>query len=619
MNEGSVDHSFRSERTRALETEPLDSKLKIARFFSPGGSEGPVAAMLGIPFEESQFQTASFECDGREFGLLDVMQELNLVGETDGVPHLSVGGETTQYSGGIFGYGWRTSQLTNNAARAYLFGQYSVQGTGLVHYEGREQRGFGVDGPFVRNSGAIDIGGGVDSTSVDLQKHYAERLWTQSYLHFGQPQFARIYKILQYQPWMEYRYDVAECSAVIRDDGKRNVSRKELLKQIKKILPFLTDAYMFSHAFFEIDGHNAFKNRNGDVIFTDYESMDYLSKDPVNFMFTLGDSWFFEGMRKNFPEFCAIYDFELYSDSVFPRLDIPRITEIIKDHVFGSNYIDDVLSKVKNNLRNSDEKAMVRYAMAGVIGSRSNAKEAGMQMLRDSMATVPKSLDRPLSLEEMYIQLREKIKGVDLEAESYNHERCSVQVTENGVIYLTLTINTFGLPISPVLRMPLTLADVYEHWPWRHPSEGTHEDILQPSQFDNPFAEVSDTILSETVYSKIAGVFSMITGFKQDGVTKRFKNMGVMDFSVLSDYMTFELAYKEKKDSLLEKITVNIGNSIRLYITPKEGKIKFLIFTDSFTQQPSELNAAAYTLHTSLAYLEAKKYHGYHTITVPLQ
>src|SRR5258708_4225570 len=113
--------------------ERIGDHLCVARLISPQRVRHKAAEVIGVPFEEIQLHGYEVEMQGNKMPLLQMMQGLDLIGASGGVPHLSRGGQL--------------SQLTSDASRSYLVGDgYGVKGMGLIQYDTpTSQIGFGLD------------------------------------------------------------------------------------------------------------------------------------------------------------------------------------------------------------------------------------------------------------------------------------------------------------------------------------------------------------------------------------------------------------------------------------------------------------------------------------------
>lgn len=597
--------SIRNETTPPNGTESRErpgQHLSIARLLSPRKLNHPIASIVGIPFESNQLQACTIEVNGQKIPLLNMMQQQDLIGPTKGVPHMSVGGVTTQFIG-LFGhYEWRTSELVTNATRAYLVEDgIGVQGTGLTQYTPDGKLGFGLDMPFMRHSSRKDVGGGVETDGLKYQLYKANELWLLASLEGIHPNFARILKIFDYQNWLEYSkwdHHMNRTSIVVREDGIRELPKGILVKGVWKILPLLTDFFRNASDFSMSDGHNAFV-RNGEIIFTDYEQVDRLFKDYAHFMITLGDQWYVEELRKQFSKFTEIYGLRAIGSTDYKKTD--TIYERVSHYVNESYIQPDLINPVKKKLAEGDPKALVRYAMVGVIASRALGREIGRELLHEQMQDIIKeNSGQHFTLQGMKQILNERLKSMQLEKGNHLEETCRVIYDEHGNLAFDLTLNTFGLPIENHIIVPVTHADIYQSWPW----EGeTQTGLIPPTNLDdypNPFKDVADDLFSKTMYAQVAGALANIKGLtvfpesKED--PKRLEGYDTAAYE--NGQIRFHM---QLEGDPLPPTTFLLGESMQVICNGSDMIIQSA--TDLSEISMEDLNKYAYIIHVASEYL----------------
>jgi len=467
--------------------EVLGPNLKIARLIPPKTYHHKVAEIVGIPFEESQLRPFAVDVNGKSTSLLTMMGSLDLIGETEGVPHLSVGGSSR--SGG---------SVDSGAARSYLVGDgYGIKGAGLVRYslEGG-QTGFGLGDLLNRDMGT-DIAGGIRSSVAVTEFDRSSRLSLLFQLNTGESKCARFLKVFDYQPWHAL-YNQAQTSLLIREDGKRGVPKKNLVNAIHDALPTLTDFREFPKDFFEGDGHNAFL-RDGKVIFTDYEANQTFVPEYVDYMAKLGNTWYFEELRKRYPKFLELYS--LHSTGIIDYSQLGQVEESVRRYVGESR----LGGAVEDAITRGDTREIVRYAMAGVIASRANARVWGQEMLGDYI--VEGFRDGKLGDTPTLKDVEEFLKTVTYPGmeEADTNEWCRVTRDEAGNLVFNMHLNNFGLPIDPNVAVAVTSADVYEAWNNATRMSSKKRSLRIPQQEGNIFENFPSNLFSRTLYPVLSG------------------------------------------------------------------------------------------------------------------
>jgi hypothetical protein len=588
--------------------EKLGDSLLIARILRPDQHNTLFAEIVGIPFEKNQFSNLSIDINGAQTKALDLMDELNLLGNTSGVPHLSVGGETTQLSGWINPV-MRTSVLDIDATRAYLVNDgLGVQGTGLVKYSQGENKEFGLGMPFRRNSGALDIGGGVDSTLSMFHGIYGHELWAQSGAYFGKPRFARLYGNFPFQSWMKYdeaAHEMDTTSLIIREDGKRNIPRKIFLESIVNLMPFVADEFIVPKSSFEIDGHNAFM-RNGEVIFTDYELQETMSIDYVNFMITLSNEWYFDELRRNFDKFCNVFGFNQLEK--LHQVDHDDIYRQVNEKVTGAHYRDDLMAPLLKDLIHEDKKAVERYAIAGLMASKACGRLLGRKIIRPFVENFVNSPE----YENLHIEdVNAYLQGSSLEKlhAQTNHLEETVRIVRNeaGELCFSIDLKTFGLPVEPNIVIPIDRSDIYDAWPYDQVAEAKSKLIYDDEFGQNPFANIQKDEISTTLYSKLAGAFANIYGVEDNGVPQN-------DDRRTAGYEEFDLKGHKKFVGEYHPDILSSANSIRVLVEgrdditidvfPKEGKFSIDLHNGAHVLPIADLNKLAYITHMTVMKLE---------------
>ncbi|OGD10648.1 hypothetical protein A2397_00055 [Candidatus Amesbacteria bacterium RIFOXYB1_FULL_44_23] len=585
-----------------VEIETPPRKLEIARLILPKDFPHQFSRIVGIPFQREQLQNISITVEGDKKPLIEIMNDLELIGETAGVPHLSVGGWTTQM-GGFLKWTYNTSYLLPETSRSYLVEEgLGVQGMGLVAYEQHQQNGFGLDVPYKRNSGDEDIGGGCDYLSTEMAEYYASRAITLTLLDMGQARFARIYRTFPYQDWMTYQdwnNKMTLSSVVVREDGKRGLPRKQLCRGIWEVLPTMTDFFDCPEASFEPDGHNAFI-KDGKVIFTDYEMMKPVSISYDSFMIDFGDTWYLEELRKNYPGFLRMYNFQPIGDEKYPTA-LDSIRKIVDECISETYYRSELVDPLKEKMARGDDKAYVRYAMAGIVGSRAAGRLIARRVLGSEIEKILKSEpDRSFTLEEMLGILTTHFIDNPVENGNHLHETCRVFSPDEKRLCFDIHLETMGLPIADSLRLTANLADVYASWPFNPKTEDLDRLINLPGSEDNPFVNVPKDILQNTLYSQIAGAFSNMKGLtipgeiskgsgRVTGYDSRELSHGHIDFHkfLVTDHSYTELVINCEKWG----ITIDIDAKKETLTILAPGGVKNIPI--------SQLNVLAYAAHVA--------------------
>ncbi len=580
--------------------ERLGESLLLARLVAPESNCG-LGKIVGIPFERNQLEGIGIRINGRELSLLGIMADLGMIGRTKGLPHLSVGGETTQMFRGLGKWELRTAVLETNAARAYLVdGGLGVQGMGLVRYEGRENKGFGLDGPFVRNAGVLDVGGGIDYHTAERSEIFAGEYFLESAIRYGRPKFARILGIYPYQEWMgtERSNDLTcKTSLVVREDGRRGVSRKELLEAIIPLLPWAADEFHLPEDSFLRDGHNAFK-RDGEVIFTDFEKRYFLYSGYEDFMCAFADKWYFDELRKDFAGFCRLFGFcqkgELYEG------DLGGIERQVREEMETSTIRKEMMAPIRAFLENRDIKGIERCAMAGLIGSRAVGRWEGRRLMEPLVQGVVDSLGPEEKTLEKALDVFSGLPLAGLLSQSILGETVALE-KENGKPCFRVELKTFGLPVEPVIEIPIDKTDIYAMWPYE-PISGEKIGLRLPRELtENCFGDAENDFIRSTLYSQLVSVFAGMQSLSFYGLPKD-EGTGL----ITEREGIFRLGGKVRCPELDEcparavRVTVEERQDVEIDLFPSRGEFTVRMENGAGVFTQAELNKLAYACHLSL-------------------
>jgi hypothetical protein len=569
--------------------EKLGDSLLLARLI-PSDTYGTFDQIVGIPFESYQLEPIEIKIENRSFKLLDIMQELNLIGGTQGVPHLSVGGSSKS-----------VSDVESSAARSYLVknGQ-GVQGMGLVQYEQGINADFGLGLPFMRSSGIVDVGGGMESYNAASFQNEGDRFWLESILHSGKPKFARILNVFPYQSWMKFKQEdknIHKTSVTVREDGKRGVPRKILLNAILDLLPHMADEFAIPDSSFEIDGHNAFM-RDGEVIFTDYESHDELALVPYDFMHKLSNAWYFDEFRKDFGKFCDIFAFSQTGNLHEANNDTIRqhVTEVASQAAADSSLQVDLFS--------SDKKLFQRHAIAGLIASRAIGRFQGRSLIKQAIYDfIYSSKDGTLHLQDAYSHLH--TLSTEQIAPKNNIYRDTVQIirTEEGRLAFSIILDTYGLPVEPTLTIPIDYSDIFYAWPFNQEIENYEKlnlrDIIEPAEF----SYIPEDAISSLLYSQLAGACANIYDLKLHGFSNdddnRLSGFAIAKQGGTKQYVGYykSLLYENNR---LYRVTFEGSDNVMFETRPSQGMVVISVKNDEALPPISDLNKLAYAAHVAL-------------------
>lgn len=576
-------------RTMDHEREaPILPGLQIARIISPLDSNSKLPEIFGIPFETHQLQTCSFNTGDQKINLLDLMNEFDLIGETQGVPHLSVGGGVQRPGASTHTY------LQTNITRSYLVGGgLGVKGAGLIDYDATlGNQGFGI-GEFISRTSGVDIAGGLEQWDARNQEEISNTLYALSYLQNGTSSFARIYKPFKFTGHQLYsltKKRMTESHFLVRDDGKRGMSKKELSKSLSRVLPLLTDFAYSPNDFFEPDGHNAFK-RNGSVIFTDYEACWEMRMEYPTYISELKDAWFMEGLRKDFNRFAQMFSFS----TTYTPINYSLIQSLLYDAIKQSDYFDEGKQELIKDLTSGDKKGLIRQAMAGAICSRARAKAIGHEILRNEINTVLNANDGvQFTFEEMYTRLSKIDRENMISTPTGKNEECRILTDDDEGLEFELEIETFGLPIDYTVRTPITLADIYYCWPTEDKEE--LKDALLP---ENPFSDVPEDIISNSVYANIVSVFLNIKGLKHPNTAPAEQRFQGYDLDLLNEG---RVLFQANNRFATPNINFSYNNLVNIRF--EDGKLFIESGTTLGELSMTELNKLAYMVNTFLIYLK---------------
>lgn len=597
-------HNEDGDRIKHIESkERLGDRLLLARLLGNTDQRGLFGEIVGIPFEQYQLEPIRIQVGSHQMGLLEVMSDMDLIGTTKGVPHLSVGGYTTQESGWVKKER-RTSLLDVDATRAYLVnGGLGVQGMGLVKYENRRNNDFGLGMPFVRNSGAMDIGGGVDATMARFSEVYANENWMRSAVYFGAPRFARTYGVYPYQTWMkaERGETMEDAGLVIREDGRRNIPRKVFQDAILRLMPFVADEMFIPTSSFEIDGHNAFM-RDGEVIFTDFESHDSMSLDYVSFMHSLANEWYFDEFRRNFSGFCNIFGFSKTGE--LRESDIGVITEEVHNKVVQAHYRDDLMAPLFKHLIGEDRKAIERYAIAGLMASRACGRLQGTRMIRpfvENMIEDPQY--ERLTISDVYNYVVERPLEILGKQDNHLNERVQIVRDQVGRPNFEIELKTFGLPVEPTIRIPIDHSDILHVWPYE--DERPKKLALPENLSNNPFIDVDPNIIANTVYSRLASGFADMVGLEAEKLPLDQDRLNHYEYVERNGAKKFLGDLAEGKLNVLQHVRVLCEgrDDVVVDLYPSEATFSIEMKRGAKVLPIAELNKLAYTIHTIIDWL----------------
>jgi len=556
--------------------EVLMPNLKIARLFSTVHETTEFSRTVGIPFEEHQLQTCSFHIGTDTIGLLEMMQELDLIGPTQGVPHLSVGGKAKlEYFEGFYQHSTSRSYLAPNG--------YGVKGAGLVQSNiSQQNQAFGI-GDYISRVNSPDIAGGVTEFSAESQTEVAQNLYRLSLLETGNSSFARIYSCLPFinhQTFSRSKERMQQSSLIIREDGVRGSSRKKMLSSLPEFLPLLTDFAYSANDFLEPDGHNVFM-RDGKVVLTDYEATYNMLKDYGVYINEYANSWYFEEMRKGFNNFARIYNFMPYDN--LTTVNISDIIVELQKSLETSIYYD--LDDFRDALEEADPKQIIRYAMASVLCSRAKAREIGHGILKKEIQRIiTANPDNSYTLEEMFATLTQEELSGDFHGQGTNQEIC--RISSDGPLSFDVDLLTFGLPIDSDIRIPITLADIYLSWPLDDVSELA--EVYLPR---NPFAEIPENILIESPYSKvISGLFN-IKSLQTRSNTESERFIGYD----LEELRNGRYLYRQEVD--IHNLDLSFNYNDQIIFEMQDGSLLIDTSVNLSSISASDLNKLAYMIH----------------------
>jgi hypothetical protein len=605
--------------TQEQEERP-DAELKIARFFPLNSNH--IAEIVGIPFEANQFKGIQIHLDELNVDLEKLMHSLKLIGVTQGVPHLSIGGSTRGYQESLNGVD--KPVMEPQSSRSYLYiNNIGVQGTGLVQYDNASQLGFGLGEPFLRPNGVYDTGGGLAYYTAEASEREGNKLWMLSLLHFGKPSFARVFKRLDFSQGLYKRSEaeperVVETNVLIREDGQREVPRQQLRQAIWDLIPMICKHRILPNASFSNDGHNAFL-KDGKVIFTDYEEITSLYGDPIDFMYKFNDQynlWWFEGLRKNFPQFCTILGLTSSSDTyrVNSQTLLSNIQYALEQSTVETHKVDFMNDLIKSN----DYRDLMRCAMAGVMGSYSR----GIYGSRKILSGVIKSQlifsnEKKWTLNKMLETLSENDFPKDTSRFIQNDPsgmHLLYADKETHQLRFRFSIDNYGLPIDQWVDIPVTQADIFEAWP---ESDGNKQSLELPAEIqDNPFADISEDILSKTPYCQISSCFAQMRELAQTGTnsTKDVVYHQIEKFN--QNTHTIVKQTEPNPDENLETLTIECNSTLIMIISPKKGQITIESNQPIQNTPLAELNKYAYIAHILLLASYRDHLEGEHYVSV---
>lgn len=570
---------------------PGDS-LRIARILMPRDENDVFALIVGIPFEPHQLEKIDIVEDGVRKPLLKIMETLDLIGETKGVPHLSVGGKTTQtmlaFTGGLSTV---TSYLDSQATRAYLVGGgFGVQGAGLVKYQEGVNLDFGLGAPFMRNNGEYNIGGGVESSSAKWSAHFGNSYWLSSGIYFGKPRFARVFGVYDYQSWIEtdsLHGGMQKTSLVVREDGKRGVGRKRLNDEILSLIPWMCDDFSFPVGSFEPDGHNVFE-KNSSLIFTDYESIDSLCQSYDSFMMSLAKAWFFDDCRKNFRLTCT--RFGLTQTGQLHEAGFEEILLKVEDVMKKSSLRSELKDPIILDLRSRNRKAVERYAIAGLMASRSLGRLFGRRMLESFVQNMVNDDSYTLlRLEDVFSYIQSlQIENLPKKT-GHTGEEVGFSRNELGQLCFEIDMETFGLPVAEHIRIPVTIYDIYKVWPYDEKAKQLKKFRAPDNLGHNPFENVPTDIIKKTIYSTVASALHYIYGQTVDQGASELEN----EVSLTYEELPIEAASKLKGIVFV----IDSYENFKLAIQNVDSGLSIKITGDISKMNLSQINKIAYTIH----------------------
>lgn len=580
---------------RVKEKEPgTDHNLYLARFFSPDDNN-PAFECVGIAFELEQLEVVEFTIGEKKIKLIDLMTSKNLVTKIDGVPHLAVSGfnvDIKQRGNVNVQNPITTNGLSADGgiARSYLYKDgIGVKGAGLVEYDDfGKQLGFGVGRPIQRTAApnssrlipSYNAGGELPFHYANLEKQFSQTYWQLSSLSEDTPSFARVYRVFPYHviPTMNSngRYETSPYNShlglMIREDGKRGVPRKKLLAAIFHVLPYcLIDGNLPSPSF-ETDGHNAFI-RNGKVIFTDYEAAGGIYPNLESYFNNLFNRWYMDELRKDFPEFCKMYNLEA-------RGNLSNIDWLILDQTLRRNagYGPYSLERYEK----MDRRELIKLAMLYVMSqyaSKISELEDGFLSLFSSNLFYGDNSQENLTVKDIYLKFKELVESGRLST-LYAFSIGDMKFTVEGDdVFYEMTLDTCGLPFNPIVRHKITMNNFIASF-----SEDAVAKFATGILSENPYSLCDESRFKKSIYSTLCTAFFSMKGstFYHNRTHHSLNNLDVV--SAIPTSLTF--------------ICSSLGITILMdHIT---GEVNISLDRDISSIPIESLNRLAYSIHVAI-------------------
>lgn len=591
--ESQPNQSISLEQSPSKETQPTP-RIYLAYLFRPETTDCPHAEQIGIPHQPKQLLDINITIGSRRVPLIELLVRYDLVRPADAIPHLSVGG-TVNPNRAV--QKLLSVTVDSNLARSYICDGIGVQGMGLISLSENEQSGFGVQGAVQRVASGEDMGGGMSFERAVEYAAISQVLRVHMYLSIGEVPVARIFKVLPLhfsEVPHPYTGHPQLSAVVVREDGVRGVPKKKLFQAIQQVLPVLTDNGFVANDFFEADGHNAFF-RDGQVCFTDFETVRMSQDIGVSYIVELGQQWYMHEFRRQFSAFCRSYNL----------VQTGTLADAQYDHMKSSlqalievTDAEDSIEKIHQAIESHATRNLTSFALAGVIASRREAIAHLRAVLnRELQSSAAFVFSRVVTPQQLYAAVAFEVGVREIEVHTPLGKRIAVFV-RNGVLQAELEIETFGLPIEPSVQHTITLADIFR----AAPAEYRTGRIVLPDEFASDFFDAENAqFLQHTFYSFLrSAVADHLHAWKlpeRTSGTDRFQ----LYTEVSDEQLTLVAPIGFSKE--LPNIIFETAAPLQIAYEAEHRQCRISSTPDLLEYDLEALNKLLYTLHIAIAEL----------------